>query len=188
MVFTDPPYGINYQDVKHKHKKIKNDSGVSIKELLTLLPNDCPIYVCCSWQSYPEYYSAIDDIKALIVWDKRVRIQNLDKFFKQHEFIIYKGDFGGQKTVDGDGWQIDRETRVDHPTSKPVALISKALEYSSKVGQSVLDLFGGSGSTLIACEKLNRRCYMMELDEHYCDVIIKRFEDFTGHKAELING
>lgn len=188
MVFTDPPYGVDYQDVKHKHKKIKNDSGVSIKDLLVTIPNDCPIYVCCNWQSYPEYYNAISDIKALIVWDKRVRIQNLDKYYKQHEFIIYKGEFGGQKTVDGDVWQIDRATRDDHPTAKPIALIEKAISYSSKVKQLVLDLFGGSGSTLIACEKLSRKCRMMEIDEHYCDVIIKRWEDFTGKKAELIKG
>jgi DNA modification methylase len=71
---------------------------------------------------------------------------------------------------------------------KPVELVERCVSNSSKVGNIVLDLFGGSGSTLIACEKLNRKCRMMEIDEHYCDVIIKRWEDFTGKKAELING
>ena len=71
-------------------------------------------------------------------------------------------------------------TSPEHPTMKPVALCEKAIANSSKVDNIVLDPFGGSGSTLIACEKLGRRCYMMEIDEHYCDVIIKRYEDFTG--------
>jgi len=183
MVFTDPPYGIAYKDVKGKHKPIVNDNGVAISELLALLPFDIPSYVCCNWQSYPEYYKAIPDVKALIVWDKGHGVQNLDKFYKRHEFIIYRGEYGGQKTVDGDVWLVDREVRADHPTAKPVLLIEKAIGYSSFVGQIVLDLFGGSGSTLIACEKLGRRCFMMEIDEHYCDVIIKRWEDFTGRKA-----
>jgi DNA modification methylase len=73
----------------------------------------------------------------------------------------------------------------EHPTMKPVSLCAKAIENSSKAGDIVIDLFGGSGSTLIACEQLNRTCYMMELDPIYCDVIIKRWENFTGQKAVL---
>jgi len=188
MVFTDPPYGINYKDLKGKHRPIANDNGVAISDLLTLLPNDCPRYVCCNWKSYPEFYQAIPNSKALIVWDKGYGVQNLDKFYKRHEFIIYYGKFGGEKTVDGDVWLINREVRLDHPTAKPVELIERAIRYSSKVDNIVLDFFGGSGSTLIACEKLGRRCYMMEIDEHYCDVIIQRWQNFTGKQAEKIDG
>ena len=75
-----------------------------------------------------------------------------------------------------------------HPTMKPLKLIGRLIKNSSKPEWKVLDTFGGSGSTLIACEQLNRVCYMCELDPHYCDVIVNRWENFTGQKAELING
>lgn len=75
----------------------------------------------------------------------------------------------------------------DHPTMKPIALLARQIKNSSRKGEIVLDIFGGSGSTLIACEQLGRRCYMAELDPAYCDVIVKRWEEFTGQKAEKIN-
>ena len=75
----------------------------------------------------------------------------------------------------------------NHPTPKPIELICKALKNSSKQEDIILDVFGGSGSTLIACEQLNRKCYMMELDPHYIDVIIQRWENFTGEKAVKLN-
>ena len=81
-------------------------------------------------------------------------------------------------------WIEDRITPKVHPTQKPVALSAKAI--GNHTAKSVLDLFGGSGSTLIAAEQLGRRCYMMELDPHYCDVIISRWETFTGKTAQLI--
>ena len=192
MVFTDPPYGIGYQDLKKKHKKIINDESLmNIKDLLkVLLTFDCPMYICCNWKCFSAYEKVMDEHKkypkSCIVWDKKVRIQNLDKFYKRHEFILYYGDFGNQKTLDGDVWQCAREVRKEHPTAKPVELCSK--EYSSSYRNIVLDLFLGSGSTLIAAEKTNRKCYGMELDPKYCDVIIQRWEEFTGNKAELSNG
>lgn len=73
-----------------------------------------------------------------------------------------------------------------HPTQKPVGLLAEILEEFSEEQQTVLDLFGGSGSTLIACEQLNRKCYMCEIDPHYIDVIIERWENFTGRKAEKV--
>jgi DNA modification methylase len=82
-------------------------------------------------------------------------------------------------------WEIDRPHVSDlHPTMKPVPLIQRALRNSSMPGDVVLDLFGGSGSTLIACETMKRRCYMLELDPAYCDVIVERWEKLTGRKAE----
>lgn len=75
-----------------------------------------------------------------------------------------------------------------HPTMKPVSLIKRQVKNSSKKGWIVIDLFGGSGTTLLACEELNRKCYMMELDPHYCDVIIQRWENLTGREAVLLNG
>ena len=194
MVFTDPPYGIGYQDLKKKHKKIINDESLmNIKDLLSvLLTFDCPMYICCNWRCFSAYENVMDEHnkypKSCIVWDKKVRIQNLDKFYKRHEFILYYGDFGNQKTLDGDVWQCNREVRKEHPTAKPVELCSRAIEYSSSYRNIVLDLFLGSGSTLIAAEKTNRKCYGMEVDPKYCDVTVERWEDFTGKKAELSDG
>ena len=82
----------------------------------------------------------------------------------------------------------EREHTGGHATPKPIALCSRAIKSSSREGEIVLDVFGGSGSTLIACEQLNRKCYMAELDPHYCDVIISRWETLTGREAVLING
>ena len=85
-----------------------------------------------------------------------------------------------------DVWKFVRQRPTLHTSIKPIDLIEKALKKGSKDNDIVLDLFGGSGSTLIACEELNRKCYMMELDEKCCDVIIKRWEMLTGKKAELL--
>ena len=80
----------------------------------------------------------------------------------------------------------EKDKRV-HPTQKPIKMLSEILLDFSKENETILDVFGGSGSTLIACEQLNRKCYMMELDPHYIDVIIERWENFTGQKAKLLN-
>lgn len=191
MVFTDPPYNIDYQGVKDKREKIKNDKmdDAAFKDFLIQSLYSCEtMYVCCSWQYSHLFKEAMEAIgrkpKAMIVWDKVNPAQNLDKYFKQHELIYYYGDFGGHKTLRGDVWTLKRQRNTVHPTMKPVELIQMALE--DQVGkQVVLDVFGGSGSTLIACEKTGRKARLMELDPKYCDVIVKRWEDFTGKKAVL---
>lgn len=191
MVFTDPPYNIDYQGVKDKREKIKNDKmdDGAFKDFLIQSLYSCEtMYVCCSWQYSHLFKEAMEAIgrkpKAMIVWDKVNPAQNLDKYFKQHELIYYYGDFGGHKTLRGDVWTLKRQRNTVHPTMKPVELIQMALE--DQVGkQVVLDVFGGSGSTLIACEKTGRKARLMELDPKYCDVIVKRWEDFTGKKAVL---
>jgi DNA modification methylase len=85
-------------------------------------------------------------------------------------------------------WKVTRDdvNKYLHPTQKPVGISAMAIEHTTNKGDAVLDVFGGSGSTLIACEQLNRKCYMCELDEHYCDVIIQRWENLTGQNAELV--
>ncbi|MBA7550939.1 hypothetical protein ES705_43470 [subsurface metagenome] len=188
MVFTDPPYGIGYQDLKKRFNKIINDKESDIPKILKSIIRweHIPYYICCNWQSYPLFFMILKDlidIKAVIVWDKKRGVQNLDKYYKRHEFILYSGAFGGERTIDGDIWELNREISELHPTQKPVELCSKAIIYSSEKVMIVSDLFGGSGSTLIACEKLNRRCYMMEIDPIYIDVIIERWENYTGKKA-----
>jgi DNA modification methylase len=189
MVFTDPPYNIDYQGVKDKREKIKNDkmSDEAFKDFLIQSLYSCEtMYVCCSWQYAHIFKDAMESIgrkpKAMIVWDKINPAQHLDKYFKQHELIFYYGDFGGHKTVRGDVWSLKRQKNTVHPTMKPVELIELAL--NDQAGKSVvLDCFGGSGSTLIACEKTGRKARVMELDPIYCDVIVKRWENFTGKKA-----
>jgi DNA modification methylase len=192
MVFTDPPYNIDYQGVKDKRDKIKNDKmeDSAFKDFLIQSLYSCEtMYVCCSWQYAHLFKEAMEAIgrkpKAMIVWDKVNPAQHLDKYFKQHEIIFYYGDFGGHKTVRGDVWTLKRQRNTVHPTMKPVELIQLALEDqpSKKV---ILDVFGGSGSTMIAAEKIGKQARLMELDPKYCDVIIKRWEDFTGKKAVLL--
>lgn len=107
-------------------------------------------------------------------------------YFCCKEDFVWYGD-KAQSNV----WQISREIKREeqgnHPTPKPIELIAKALKNSSKQDDVILDVFGGSGSTLIACEQLNRKCYMCELEPKYIDVIIDRWEKFTGEKAVLLN-
>jgi DNA modification methylase len=189
MVFTDPPYNIDYQGVKDKREKIKNDKMADedfVKFLRNSLMGCETMYVCCSWQYAGLFKQAMTDLarapKAMIVWNKVNPAQHLDKYFKQHEIIFYYGDFGGQKTLRGDVWEMKRQKNTVHPTMKPVELIDMAVvDQPNKT--VIYDAFGGSGSTLISCEKNHRDCRMMELDPKYCDVIVKRWQDFTGQEA-----
>ncbi len=191
MVFTDPPYNIDYQGVSDKREKIKNDkmSDEDFVDFLYRSIMGCEtMYVCCSWQFAHLFKKAMTDLsrspKAMIVWNKVNPAQHLDKYFKQHEIIFYYGDFGGHKTLRGDVWEMKRQKNTVHPTMKPVELIDMAMvdQPDKKV---VYDSFGGSGSTLISCEKNHKTCRMMELDEKYCDVIVTRWQEYTGRKATL---
>ena len=189
MVFTDPPYGIGY--TRHipdaKFEAIENDDKL-LTEWLDLIPPNVPIYVSTRWDVYPQWFRAISQrvkVRNLIVWDKGGGGLGDTKttYAPSHEFIVYATstplDLQGARG--SDIWDIGKDADYKHPTQKPVALAEKAI--SNHRAKSVLDPFGGSGSTLIACEKLARRCYMMEIDEHYCDVIIKRWEEFSGDRA-----
>jgi DNA modification methylase len=190
MVFTDPPYNIGYQGVSDK-RTIQNDkmSDEDFVEFLEKAIMPCEtMYVCCSWQYSHLFRQALENIgqkiKAMIVWDKINPAQHLDKYFKQHEIIWYCGAFGGEKTLRGDVWQCKRQRNTVHPTMKPIELIAMALQDQPKK-KIVYDGFGGSGSTLIACEQLNRICYMMELDPRYVDVIIQRYIAFKGTSDDV---
>ena len=192
MTFTDPPYNIAYSGVNDK-RTIKNDK-MSDDDFVDFLSKSImkldTAYVCCSWQYAHLFKRAMENIgmppKAMIVWNKVHAAQHLDKYYKQHELIWYFGKFGGQKTLRGDIWEVPREPNTVHPTMKPLTLIGIALQdQPDKV--IVYDGFGGSGSTMIACEQLGRKCRMMELDPHYCTVIIARWEKLTGQKAIKLN-
>ena len=134
------------------------------------------------------------EVRHMLVWEKNCAtfsMRRLDYDY-QHEPIFYtwtkKHNFYGKGKYKTTIWQFDKPRKCDlHPTMKPVALISEALLNSSKEGDPVFDFFGGSGSTLIACEELKRKCYMMEIDPKFVDVIIDRWETLTGEKAVKVN-
>ncbi len=189
MVFTDPPYNIDYMGVAGNHEKIKNDkmSDEDFTQFLMDSVMGCEtMYVCCSWHYAHLFRQAMINIgrspKAMIIWDKVNPAQHLDKYFKQHEVIFYYGDYGGNKTLRGDIWQLKRQRNTVHPTMKPIELIDMAMidQPEKKV---IYDGFGGSGSTLISAEKNHRQACVMELDEKYVDVIINRWQEFTGKDA-----
>ena len=203
MVFTDPPYGIgfqsNYRKKTPQFRKIKNDNVVlNISEsLVNLIKKDSVVYLCTRWDLYPQWYgqiSSILDIKNCIVWYKKGGgLSDLkNTYLPNHEFIIvgHNGKAELRLKRKADVWEICRDGFNDykHPTQKPVELSQFAILHHSNDADTVIDLFLGSGSTLIACEKTNRKCYGMEIDPHYCDVIVKRWEDFTGKKAILNKG
>ena len=133
-------------------------------------------------------------VKHELIWRKQSIVLNRADYNYQHEPILYGWNkthvfYGNGEFKNTSVWEFDRPTRsVEHPTMKPVALLCEILLNATKEKDTVLDTFGGSGSTLIACEQLNRKCYMIELDPHYCDVILQRWENFTGRKAVRING
>lgn len=149
-------------------------------------------YVCFPWRTYTEFEKGLEDngieINACIVWNKKSIGLGNANYRPQHEFIFYSkgGAWFGNK-AQSDVWEMSRGATGEyvHPTQKPVELIEKAVSNSSKSGDTILDLFGGSGSTLIACEKTNRHARLMELDPKYCDVIIKRWQEYTGKEATL---
>lgn len=198
MVFTDPPYGINESAAKRKTRETNSlaKSNYHLKEF----KDDSIQYaidafnLCESfkiekqiWFGANYFCHSLPQSNNWLVWDKRIEEKQTDnnsdcelawvkdghnsvRIFRHLWKGLIKGSEHGQARV--------------HPTQKPIALAEWCFE---KYGdpKTVLDLFGGSGSTLIACEKTNRKCFMMELDQHYCDVIIQRWEKYTGKKATL---
>lgn len=197
MVFTDPPYGVDYDG-------INNDSRIGLEDLLTSAfenyKENCidgaSVYCFHSDKCadiFHKVFRSFCHFSSMIIWEKQSLVLSQGDYQSIHEPCLYGWFDNGTHRFFGDRkqtsvWQFDRKSIEGHTTPKPIGFICKALENSSKKNEKVLDLFGGSGSTLIACEQLNRTCYMMELDEKYCDVIIKRWEKLTGEKAVLING
>jgi DNA modification methylase len=128
------------------------------------------------------------ELKHCLIWAKNNHVLGRSDYNYKHEPILYGWKEGGHKFYGSAGetslWEIDKPLKSDlHPTMKPVELIMRMIKNSSLENQNVLDLFGGSGSTLIACVRMNRQCFMAEIDAHYCDVIVKRYVDFVGSSA-----
>jgi DNA modification methylase len=214
MVFTDPPYGMEYGGGRaagstakgalvKAHGMIIGDDlkgddllamvADSISNAIMGAKSGVASYICFTWRTYAEFHAALTSIglkpSACIVWDKKSIGLGRSDYRPQHEFIFYCGGQWHGDKAQSDVWYMSRggTGQYVHPTQKPVELIEKGLLNSSKGGDVIHDCFGGSGSTLIACEKNNRNAYLMELDPKYCDVIVKRWEDFTGKKAELLS-
>ena len=193
MVFTDPPYNVAFNGRSGNFDVIKNDDLKdtefivfinSFLEILEQLKIET-YYICCNWAFYGLLQLKLNP-KACIVWAKNVF--GLGKGYRhQHEFILFNGYIHKSITNESDLWNISKDNKYVHPTQKPVELAKRAINNSTNEGDAILDLFGGSGSTLIASESTARKCYMMELDPQYVDVIIERWENFTGKKAKLIN-
>lgn len=191
LIFTDPPYNVAFNGRSGKFDVIKNDDlntvefDEFIKKTIEAIKkvNAKNIYIWCNWKFYGILQKQLD-YNACIVWAKNVF--GLGKGYRrQHEFCLFSGKLDEDVTNETDLWEIAKDTQYMHPTQKPIALCARALN-NHKLAQNILDLFGGSGSTLMACEQLDRKCYMMEIDPHYCDVIIARWEKYTNLKAKKI--
>jgi site-specific DNA-methyltransferase (adenine-specific) len=205
MIFTDPPYGIAYVGKTKKRLTIQNDAmsdadfsaflGKAFSAMRKVCDGGAPYYVCHADGKTMLFRQALLDsgfeVKQSVIWAKQSFVLGRQDYQWQHEPILYGWAtgashkwYGGrtQTTV----WEIDRPTRSEeHPTMKPVELCARAIRNSSRKGDTVLDLFGGSGSTLIACEHTGRKACLCEIDPLYCDVIVKRWEQATGKKAEV---
>lgn len=215
MVFTDPPYGVSYSDKNiflnamdkgnRIQKDIENDAKtptemkdfwVTVFSNLHLSTTDKASYYVTGPQGGELMMMMSLDLsgwqlKHMLIWAKNNHVLGRCDYHYKHEPILYGWKQKGIHEFYSDAsnvsvWNIDKPLKSGlHPTMKPIEIMEKAINNSTKSGQIVLDLFLGSGSTLIACEKTGRTCYGAELDAQYCDVIVARWEKFTGKKAEL---
>lgn len=208
MVFTDPPYNVDYGNtakdkLRGTNRTIMNDNlGDGFERFLydacvnMLTVCKGALYVCMSSSELHTLQKAFIEAggkwSTFVIWAKNTFTLGRADYQRQYEPILYGWKQGNDHywcgaRDQGDVWFVNKPVRNElHPTMKPVELVERAVNNSSKSRDIVLDCFGGSGTTLIACEKLNRQCRMIELDPKYVDVIVKRWEEFTGKKAELV--
>jgi DNA modification methylase len=209
MCFTDPPYNVSLgdhggQQQGQRKRRIKNDAMPReqwetfcrgwARNLLQQV--DGALYVCMSSKELPLVSRVLEEEGGhwsdTIIWRKdRFTLGRAD-YQRQYEPIWFgwregsKHQWHGGRDQ-GDVWDVDRPSESQaHPTMKPLALVERALENSSSPGDVVLDLFLGSGSTIIACERTGRVCYGTEIDPHYASVVLARWESFTGKAAQLV--
>ncbi len=205
LVFTDPPYNVDYEGYTEEKLKIEKDSmsDDQFKQFLAdvfasyavIVKDTASMYVCHGSVYQREFQNALEanefEVRCQIIWAKSNFGWGFGRYKFKHEPIFYCHRKGQSDSWYGDKtqstlWEVDKPSANKiHPTMKPIELIEMALKNSSRPNDLVVDLFGGSGSTLIACEKTGRKCYTMELSPHYCDVIVKRWQEFTGKKATL---
>ena len=210
MAFTDPPYNVSLgdhggQQPGQRKRRLKNDA-LSPADWQAFCQDwarslvgsvDGALYVCLAVnEQLPVLFGALEEAGAhwanMIVWAKDRFLLGRADYHWQYEPIWYGWREGVKRHWCGDRdqsnvWRIARPSASDaHPTMKPLELVERAIENSSKPGDVVLDLFLGSGSTLIAAERTGRACYGLEIDPHYCKIVIARWEAFTGQKAEKL--
>jgi site-specific DNA-methyltransferase (adenine-specific) len=197
MVFTDPPYGMAYEsnawdskknEVKQKRTdtQILNDENTNVgQEALNLIPlfleNNRHFYIWCRWDCFNDFKEVCENIgkiKSVIVWDKGgPGLGDLKGSYGDSEWAIF-GMIGRRELKERQNgvWQVNRMKglQMQHPTQKPLEICERGINNSSKVNELVLDLFLGSGSTMVASHQLKRKCYGMEFDPKYCDVIVRR--------------
>jgi DNA modification methylase len=204
MVFCDPPYSVSYTGKTARKLTIKNDDlGAGFFDFLRdacrnmLAVTTGAIYICMSSSELHTLFRAFTEAgghwSTFIIWAKNHFTLGRSDYQRQYEPILYGWAEGtphywcGDRDQ-GDVWFVDRPAVNDlHPTMKPVELVQKAIRNSSKSRGLVFDPFGGSGSTLMACETTGRRARLIELDPRYVDVIVKRWQDYTGRKVVLEN-
>lgn len=206
MCFTDPPYNVNYKSANDNvtKKQIMNDNlgddfyaflHDACQNIVNFTDGGCYLAMSSSelhtlqkaWLAVGGHWSTF------IIWAKNTFTLGRSDYHRQYEPILYGWNkktghkWHGDRSQ-GDVWFVDKPRKSDlHPTMKPVELVEKAIHNSSQIGELVLDPFGGSGTTLIACERTGRHARMIELDPRFADVIIKRWEDHTGLKAEKVS-
>lgn len=205
MLLTDPPYNVDYEGKTVDALKIENDNMTSTEFynfLLDSFRNMFEVTKCGSsvyvfhadteGLNFRNAFNAVGfKLAQCLVWVKNTFVMGRQDYQWRHEPILYGWKEGAGHYFINDRKQstvleFDKPTRnAEHPTMKPIDLLVYLIKNSSKENDLILDLFGGSGSTLIAAEQVKRRCYTMELDPKYCDVIVKRWELLTGEKAVL---
>jgi len=201
MVFGDAPYNVSYRG-PGTGATITNDDlgpafGAFLKKACTQILHNTEgaIYICMSSSALHTLYTAFTEAgghwSTFIIWAKNAFTLGRAPYQRQYEPILFGWPEGkphhwcGDRDQ-GDVWFVDKPHVNDlHPTMKPVDLVERAVLNSSRRGDIVLDPFSGAGSTLIACEKAGRRARLIEIEPVYCDVIVKRWQDYTGKQAVL---
>ncbi|MEB5878571.1 site-specific DNA-methyltransferase [Enterococcus hirae] len=207
LLITDPPYNVNYEGKTEDSLKIQNDNKTSSEfyeflksafdSVADYLREGASFYVWYASSEVVNFVSSLVDtnflVKQELIWFKNSLVLGRQDYHWQHEPCLY-----GWKNDGSHMWYGDRKQTTilefdkplankEHPTMKPIPLFDYQMKNSSKKGDKILDIFGGSGTTMIACEQNKRCAYLMELDPRYVDVIIDRWEEFTGKKAVKLN-
>jgi DNA modification methylase len=205
LVFTDLPYNVDYKGHTKEELKIQGDrmSRPEFEKFLkdsfhsyrSIVKPTASLYVCHCWLWQREFQNAIEEagfaVRCQLVWAKSAFAWGFGRYKFQHEMIFYCHVEGQKDPWFGDKsqstlWEEKKPAANRlHPTMKPIPLITKALENSSKRGNTIADFFGGAGSTLIGSERLDRKARLMEIDPRYVDCIIVRWQEHTGKKATL---
>lgn len=207
LLLTDPPYNVAYEGKTKDALTIQNDKMESsqFKDFLanafrnakSVLLEGGAFYIWFASREHCNFENALNEaglqVRQELIWKKNTMVLGRQDYQWKHEPCLYGWNDGASHNWYSDRTQttileFDKPSRSeDHPTMKPVELFAYQIQNSTKKGNIVLDLFGGSGTTIIACEQTGRIGYCMELDPKYCDVIIKRYENLTGNKAVKIN-